>query len=58
MGRGETRVSDNEGVRTEERKSKGKREKVRQLTVRERVHQKIMFPTATDEDNIYRKCNA
>ena len=29
MGRGETRISDSEGVRTEKRKSKGKREKVR-----------------------------
>ena len=29
MGRGETIVSDSEGVRTEKRKSKGKREKVR-----------------------------
>ena len=56
--RGETKVSDSESVRTEERKSKGKREKVRELTVRERRHQKIMFPMATDEDNIYRRCNA
>ena len=29
IGRGEIIVSDSEGVRTEERKSKGKREKVR-----------------------------
>ena len=29
MGRGETGVSDSEGVRTEDRKSKGKREKMR-----------------------------
>ena len=36
MGRGETRVSDNEGVRTKERKSKRKKEKVRELTMRER----------------------
>ena len=49
MGRGETRVSDSEGVR---------REKVRKLTMRERRRQKIMFPTAIDEDNIYRRCNA
>ena len=45
MGRGETRVSDNEGVRTEERKSKGKREKVRKLTMREREGTiKLCFP--------------
>ena len=49
IGRGETRVSDSEGVR---------REKVRKLTMRERRCQKIMFPTAIDEDNIYRRCNA
>ena len=49
MGRGETRVSDSEGVR---------REKVRKLTVRERRCQKIMFPTAIDENNIYKRCNA
>ena len=54
MGRGETRVSDSEGVRRE--KAKG-REKVRKLTMRERRRQKIMFPTAIDEDNIYRRCN-
>ena len=56
MGKGETRVSDGEGVRRE--KTKGKREKVRKLTMRERRRQKIMFPTAIDEDNIYRRCNA
>ena len=49
MGRGETRVSNSEGVR---------REKVRKLTTRERMRQKIMFPTAIDENNIYRRCNA
>ena len=49
MGRGETRVSDTKGVR---------REKVRKLTMRERRHQKIMFPTTIDEDNIFRRCNA
>ena len=49
MGRGETRVSDSDGV---------KREKVRKLTMRERRGQKIMFPIAIDEDNIYRRCNA
>ena len=48
MGRGETRVRDSEGVR---------REKVRKLTMRERRRQKIIFPTAIDEDNIYRRCN-
>ena len=48
MGKGENRVSDSEGVR---------REKVRKLTMRERRCQKIMFPTAIDEDNIYRRCN-
>ena len=49
MGREETRVSDSKGVR---------REKVRKLTMKERRRQKIMFPTAIDEDNIYRRCNA
>ena len=48
MGRGETKVSDNEGMM---------REKVRKLTTRERRRQKIMFPTTIDEDNIYRRCN-
>ena len=49
MGRGETRASNNEGVR---------REKVRKLIMRERRRQKIMFPMATDKDNIYKRCNA
>ena len=49
MGRGETKVSDSEGVR---------REKVRKLTMRERRRQKIMFLTAVNESNIYRRCNA
>ena len=49
MGRGETRVSDSDGV---------KREKVRKLTTRERMRQKIMFPIDTNKDNIYRRCNA
>ena len=49
MGRWETKVSDSEGVR---------REKVRKLTMRERMRQKIIFPTAIDENNIYRRCNA
>ena len=49
MGRGETKVSDSESVR---------REKVRKLTMRERRRQKIMFLTAIDENNIYRRCNA
>ena len=57
-GIGEIRVSNSEGVRTEERKSKRKREKVRELILRKRRHQKIMFPAAIDEDNIYRRCNA
>ena len=49
MGRGETRVSDSDSV---------KREKVRKLTTRERMRQKIMFPIDTNKDNIYRRCNA
>ena len=57
MGRWETRVNDSEGVRTKEKKSKRKREKVRELTMRERRRQKIMFPATTDEYNIYRRCN-
>ena len=57
MGRGETRVSDSEGVRTKERKSKRKREKVRELTMRERRRQKNIFLAAIDEYNIYRRCN-
>ena len=31
---------------------------MRKLTTRERRRQKIMFPIAMDEDNIYRRCNA
>ena len=57
MGRGETITSDSEGVRIKERKSKRKREKVRELIMRERRRQKIMFPTTIDEYNIYRRCN-
>ena len=57
MGRGETRVSDSEGMRMKEKKSKRKREKMRKLTMRERSRQKIMFPVTTDEYNIYRRCN-
>ena len=57
MGRGKIRVIDSKGVRTKERKSKRKREKVRELTMRERRHQKIMFSAATNEYNIYRRCN-
>ena len=49
MGSRDTRVSDNEGVR---------REKVRNLTMREGRHQKIMFIMTTNKDNIYRRCNA
>ena len=41
----------------EERKNKGKRKKVRNLTMREGRSQKIMFPTATNKNNIYRRCN-
>ena len=33
------------------------REKVRKFTMRERRHQKIVFPTVINEDNIYRRCN-
>ena len=55
MGRGEIRVSDSEGVRRE--KVKGREKKVRNLTIREGRRQKIMFPTTTDENNIYRRCN-
>ena len=43
------------GLRRE--KSKGKREKIRELTMRERRCQKIKFPAATNEYNIYRRCN-
>ena len=57
MGRGDTKVGDIESVRTKERKSKKKREKVRELTMRERRHQKIMFSATTNEYNIYRRCN-
>ena len=49
MGKGETRVSDSKGVR---------REKVRNLTMREGRRQKIMFLTAINKNNIYRRCNA
>ena len=56
MGKGETRVSDSEGVRRE--KANGREKKVRKLTMRERRHQKIMFPMTTDEDNIYKRYNA
>ena len=56
MRRGETRVSDSEGVRRE--KAKGREKKVRKLTIRARRRQKIMFPTIIDENNIYRRCNA
>ena len=37
-------------------KAKG-REKVRKFTMRERRHQKIVFPMVINEDNIYRRCN-
>ena len=55
MGRGETRVSDSEGVRRE--KVKGREKKWENLPL-ERRHQKIMFLTAIDENNIYRRYNA
>ena len=54
MGRWETRVSDSEGVRRE--KVKGREKKWENLPW-ERRHQKIMFPMAINEDNIYRRCN-
>ena len=34
-----------------------KQREERKLTTRERMRQKIIFPTATNEDNIYRRCN-
>ena len=34
-----------------------RREKVRELTMRERRRQKIMFPATTEEYNIYKRCN-
>ena len=46
MGRGETRVSDNEGVRREKVKE---REKVRKLTMGEKRHQKIFIGDTTRE---------
>ena len=55
MGRGETRVSDSEGVRRE--KVKGREKKWENLPW-ERRRQKIMFLTAIDENNIYRRYNA
>ena len=55
MGRGETRVSDNECTRRE--KAKEREEKWENLP-RERRRQKIIFPTTIDKDNIYRRCNA
>ena len=54
MGRGETRVSDSEGVRRE--KVKGREKKWENLPW-ERRRQKIMFPTTIKEYNIYRRCN-
>ena len=56
MGRGETEVSDSEGVRREKQREERKGEKA--YHERERRHHKIMFPTAIDEDNIYRRYNA
>ena len=44
-------------VRVWGEKSKGKREKVRNLTMREGRCQKIMFINATNKYNIYRRCN-
>ena len=54
MGRGETRVSDSEGVRRE--KVKGGEKKWENLPW-ERRRQKIMFLTAINENNIYRRYN-
>ena len=56
MGRGETRVSDGEGVRRE--KVKGREKKWENLPWEREGTKKIMFPTAIDENNIYRRCNA
>ena len=56
MGRGEIRVSGNEGVRRE--KVKGREKKWEILPWERKGAKKIMFPTATDKDNIYRRCNA
>ena len=56
MGRGETRASDDEGVRRE--KVKGRQKKVRAYCVRERRRQQILFPMATNENNIYKRYNA
>ena len=55
MGRGATRVSDSEGVRRE--KVKGGEKKWENLPW-ERRRQKIMFLTAINENNIYRRYNA
>ena len=41
-----------------EKKQMEEKKKVRKLTMRERRHQKIMFPMTTDKDNIYRRYNA
>ena len=43
-------------MRNEERKSKGKRGKVRAYLEREKASKKYV-PSATNEDNIYRRCN-
>ena len=45
-------------VRVWREKKQREERKVRKLTMRERRRQKIMFPTAIDEGNIYRRCNA
>ena len=57
MGKGETRVSDSEGVRREKANGREKKSE-KAYHERERRHHKIMFPTSIDEDNIYRRCNA
>ena len=55
MGRGETEVSDSEGVRREKQREERKSEKA--YHKRERRPHKIMFPIAIDEDNIYIRYN-
>ena len=55
LGRRETRVSDSKGMKR--LKNKRKREKMRELTIRERRRQKIMLLAAIDKDNIYKKCS-
>ena len=56
MGRGDTRVSDSEGVRRE--KVNGRVKKQESLPWEREDTKKHNFSTAKDEDNIYRRCNA